>query len=304
MRSTSQPFSKTMTDEVVCRAADEDCCGRRHCDPAKLNRIVTMIGDGLACAKTIGLRNTIAIAWRRISRRQAKCFLQCRELFNGKRGLEIGGPSARFEKRHELPVYPILTSLDNCLFASNTVWTPESRQGKTFRYDSGHRLGYQFICDGTNLHEVRAGQYDCVLACNSLEHIANPLKALKEWSRVLTDSGAMMIVVPARDYTFDCNRSITTFAHLLDDWNRDVSEDDLSHVEEIVALHDRSRDHAAGDLEEFRGRCLRNGEYRCLHHHVFNLELLASILEFTGLRVCAMEQLLPHNLVAVARKGV
>ena len=147
-----------------------------------------MLADQLECVKAIGLQNSLKVAWRRVRRQRAQSFSQWRGLFAGKRGLEIGGPSRTFENGRDLPVYPILAELDNCLFAASTVWVPETRQGRNFRFDAGRRLGYQHVCDGTELREVSAGQYECVLSCHSLEHIANPLKALKEWSRVLMES--------------------------------------------------------------------------------------------------------------------
>jgi len=261
-----------------------------------------MFAEKIRVLRSTGIRAGVKLALRRAFRQRAKCYHHWRSLFVGKRALEIGGPSTLFEQRSPLPVYPILDEVDNCLFSASTVWLPETRQGKNFRYDAGRRRGYQYICDGTDLHEISAGQYGCVLSCNNLEHIANPLKALTEWSRVLTDSGVMMVVVPAKDFTFDHRRSVATLAHLVRDWEHDVAEDDLSHLDEILSLHDLSRDLAAGDIDAFRERCERNNENRCLHHHVFDAELLASAMDFVGLQVCAVEAVLPYYWVAIARK--
>ena len=261
-----------------------------------------MLADRLRIIKTVGVRNTLKIAWRRIMRRRAMRSANLDELFSGKRGLEIGGPSILFEEHKPLPIYPILAELDNCLFAANTVWTPETRQGRNFRFDSGHRIGYQYICDGTNLSGIPKESYNCVLSCNSLEHIANPLKALKEWHRILTDSGAIIVIVPAKDYTFDHRRSITTLEHLVEDFRCGVAEDDLSHLDEILALHDLNRDHAAGNSAQFRNRCEQNSKIRCMHHHVFNTETLVSALDFAELQVCAVDAILPFHIAAVARK--
>jgi SAM-dependent methyltransferase len=258
--------------------------------------------DRLAYLKAIGLQNSLKLVWRCIRRQRAKSYSQCRELFAGKRGLEIGGPSALLERNNAIPVYPELAELDNCLFAANTVWSSKTRQGRHFHYDTGRRVGYQYICDGTDLREIPAGRYDCVLSCNNLEHIANPLKALKEWMRVLIDGGAMLVVTPARDYTVDHRRPVTSLEHLQQDWERGISEDNLSHLEEILALHDLSRDPAAGGREAFRRRCEQNGANRCMHHHVFDAALLASVLDLVGLRICAIDAVLPFHLIVIARK--
>jgi SAM-dependent methyltransferase len=261
-----------------------------------------MLTDRLRIAKTIGLRHTMKLAWRRIMNQQVKCFADYNNFFSGKRGLEIGGPSALFEKGNALPVYPILANLDNCLFSSKTVWTSEIQQGWNFHFEADRRKGYQYICDGTNLGEIPSGTYDCVLSCNSLEHIANPLKAINEWSRVLSDSGAIIVVVPAKDYTFDHRRPITSLAHLVEDYERNVSEDDLSHLDEILMLHDLRRDRIAGSSEQFHSRCKQNHKVRCMHHHVFNAETLVSALDFAEFQVCAVDAILPNHIAAIARK--
>ena len=196
-------------------------------------------------------------------------------------------PARAIRGHNVLPLYPILAELDNCVFATDTVWLSTRQGDRHFRYDAGHRVGRQYICDGTDLRAIAAAQYDCVLSCNSLEHIANPLKALDEWASVLTDNGAIIVIVPAKEYTFDHRRPDTTLAHLVADRQNNVSEDDLSHLDEIVALHDLSRDRAAGGPEAFRRRCVRNNECRCLHHHVFGAGLLAlrlSLADFGCLR--------------------
>ena len=73
-----------------------------------------MLADQLECVKAIGLQNSLKVAWRRVRRQRAQSFSQWRGLFAGS-GLEIGGPSRTFENGRDLPVYPILAELDNCL---------------------------------------------------------------------------------------------------------------------------------------------------------------------------------------------
>ena len=42
----------------------------------------------------------------------------------------------------------------------------------------------------------------------------------------------------------------------------------------IYKEHDLSMDTPAGTFEQFRERLMKNYENRCLHHHVFDLEVL------------------------------
>jgi hypothetical protein len=62
-------------------------------------------------------------------------------------------------------------------------------------------------------------------------------------------------------------------------------------LEEILALHDYNMDEHSLDREEFRARSLDNYRNRCLHHHVFSLELLEQVIGFAGLEIVRSEEL-------------
>ena len=193
-----------------------------------------------------------------------------------RKGIEIGGPSTLFKTT--LPIYQVIESLDGANFSDNTVWEGSIRPGQTFNYIKD-RKGIQFISDATNLDQIKSATYDFLLSSNCLEHIANPLKAVEEWKRVIKDDGFMLLVLPNKDSNFDHNRPVTTFEHLLDDYNNEINEHDLTHLNEILALHDLSMDPPAGNPDEFRLRSLNNFNNRTLHHHVFDIPLITRILE-------------------------
>jgi len=205
----------------------------------------------------------------------------------GKKGLEIGGPSYEFSKVGLIPIYPLLGSLETSNFSQGNLWS-----GDTFDY----------ILDATRLESVEDGRYDFLLACHVLEHVANPLKALKEWHRVLKPHGSLLILLPDKNHTFDHRRPYTTFAHLKEDFDRDTKENDLTHLDEILALHDLDKDPPAGTLAEFKERSLRNFENRALHHHVFEPKLLPEILSFGGFKVLRTSVSFPPNIIAFGRK--
>lgn len=200
----------------------------------------------------------------------------------GMHGIEIGGPSKLFRSR--LPLYPVIDRLDAVNFAHRTIWEGDLKAGRRFRY-YGERTGRQRIADATDLSPLASGSYDFVLSSNCLEHVANPLKALAEWRRVLRERGALVLVLPNQVYNFDHCRPVTAFRHLLDDLHRDVDETDLTHLDEILALHDLSLDPPAGTLESFKARSLDNFKNRALHHHVFDLPLIKQVLLHSGFEV-------------------
>ncbi len=183
-----------------------------------------------------------------------------REHLRGRVALEIGGPSEIFALG-PLPIYAVLRSIDNCNYASQTLWEPEGFE---------QHYGRTFICEASFLN-ISDGSYNCVLSSHSLEHIANPLRALYEWRRVLTTDGLLLLVLPNKDHTFDWRRPVTTLEHMISDYDNQTAEDDLTHVDEILQLHDLSKDLPAGTQEQFRARSLNNAAVRALHHHVFSL---------------------------------
>ena len=205
----------------------------------------------------------------------------------GKRGLEIGGPSAVFSPATPngfIPaVYAISASVDNCNFATSTTWS-QGEAGRTFRYLPDHESGLQYIHNATDLASITDGSYDFLLASHILEHVANPLRALQEFHRVVKPKGSLLIAVPNQLHSFDHRRPLTTFAHLEADLAANTDESDMTHLDEILALHDLEMDKPAGSPEEFRTRCLRNREARCMHHHVFDLALLDRALRWAGFR--------------------
>ena len=217
-------------------------------------------------------------------------------------GLEIGGPSRVFLAGKILPVYPRAARIDNVNFASLTAWETDLRDGGEFRFDAARPPGRQFLREAAVLQGIPDAAYDFVLSSHCLEHVANPLAALHEWHRVVRPGGHLVLLLPDPAHTFDHRRPITTLAHLQADFSSQTGEDDLTHLDEILALHDLHRDSRAGTPEEFRARSHRNAENRCLHHHVFDLALLRAVLEKSGWIVAATERVRPLHLLALARR--
>ncbi len=118
---------------------------------------------------------------------------------------------------------------------------------------------------------------------------ANPLQALSEWTRVLREEGLLVLVIPHKDGTFDHRRPVTSLAHLIQDFEQQVTEADLTHLEEILRLHDLTKDTGEGDFESFRQRSIKNLDNRRLHHHVSNTSLAVEVIHHIGLQILAVE---------------
>ena len=248
-----------------------------------------------------GLTGVLRAIGRRIRTPRARCSPACREMVSGAIGLEIGGPSPIFARAGLLPLYHIAGRIDNCNFAGRTVWEGAITEGDSFTFDARKPPGRQFIVEGADLRMIQSGIYDFVLSSHMLEHTANPLRALAEWARVLKPRGGLVLVVPHRDGTFDHRRPVTTMQHLMQDFERGVGEDDLTHLEEVLQLHDVSRDPGARGIN-FRDRARRNAELRTIHHHVFDTSLVVGLVSTAGFEVEAVELLRPYHIVVLCRK--
>lgn len=261
-----------------------------------------MIGWTLPRLGSRSAADLLAAVGRRVRPQRARCFSATAGALRDKAGLEIGGPSHVFARHSLFPVYAIAGSIDNVNFSRTTVWEGAIQEGRTFVYDTRHAPGRQHILEAIDLSAIPDERYDFILSSHTIEHVANPLRALREWIRTLKIGGVIVLVVPHRDGTFDHRRPVTTMAHLLDDERKDTAEDDLTHLPEILRLHDLSRDPPAGGQPAFTARSGRNHENRCLHHHVFDEPLVARILEWVGTPLLSIERVPPYHIFAVARK--
>jgi SAM-dependent methyltransferase len=247
----------------------------------------------------------VSIRWRNLQMRirvmrhtRRNGFEMYLRYLQGKSGLEIGGPSYIFQKGNVLPIYEVLENLDNCVFSNSTVWT---NHDETFVFHPQKAPGKTIICDGSMLADVPDSTYDVILSSHNLEHFANPVKALKEWQRVLKANGILTLVLPYYRATFDHRREPTPVEHMLEDFERDTGEDDLTHLPEILDKHDLAMDHAAGTLDQFRNRSLDNINNRCLHHHVFDERNSRELLSRLGFEVVAFDLQLPFHMCLLAR---
>ncbi len=243
--------------------------------------------------------------WQRVERLlkvtrdgQLKSFKLYLPHIRGKRGLEIGGPSDVFREGNAIPVYEEAERVDNVDFSQTTVWAKHSA---VFTFDPEKPAGSTFFCEGSALNDVSDSSYDFVLSSHNLEHFANPIKALKEWMRVLKPDGALVLVLPYYRDTFDHRRQPTSVDHLFNDFEHDVGEDDLTHLPEILEKHDLTKDTAAGSKQEFHQRSLNNFSNRCLHHHVFDKRNSRELLFRVGFEVLSLEIVLSPHICILAR---
>lgn len=218
-----------------------------------------------------------------------------------KKGIEIGGPSSFFGLRGYCPVYVFANQVDGVNFSNETVWEGKIEQGRNYNYANG-KSGFQYINEASDLSNITTGTYYFLLSCHSLEHIANPVKAMKEWHRVLKPGGTIILSLPDKNHTFDHKRPYTTFEHLMQDFKNNVDEHDATHFDEVYKFHDIEMDGGVQTPAELKTRTVNNFTNRCVHHHVYSLDLLQQLLGYCNFKTMHKQEADPHHLVIVAQK--
>ena len=77
----------------------------------------------------------------------------------------------------------------------------------------------------------------------------------------------------------------------MSDYEKGPPETDMTHLDEILEKHDYALDAHSGGPEKFRARAMDNFTNRCLHHHVFNLNLLKKIFDFAHIETLRRDEI-------------
>lgn len=206
-----------------------------------------------------------------------KNFARVISLFKNEIIFEIGGPSRFFKKN--IPIYQVAAKIAGVNFSEKTTWEENIKAGNTYNYFA-NKYGEQFICEASNLRLNK--KYNVILSSNCLEYIANPIRAISNWLDHLNDDGVLFLVLPKKESNFDWRRPNTGFDHVLKDYKNNIEEDDLTHLDEIIKLHDFNKDVGLANKNEKINIFKENLKYRQIHHHIFNLELLFEIGKYFG----------------------
>ncbi len=205
-------------------------------------------------------------------------FIDIINTLHGKHGIEFGGPTELFSNSiHNMLLYPHVSLDGGNLFEENHF---QSELSSAYKYFG--KVGIQYNMDCANIDNIKAidVKYDFIVTSHVIEHIANPIKAIKSWSdNLLKPGGYILSIIPDYRYCFDRNRPLTTIEHLINDYIIDVGEDDTTHIEEQKQLHDW----AYGGHKNFYQLCDKNDKTRVVHHHTFTQETVTAMFNHAGL---------------------
>jgi SAM-dependent methyltransferase len=137
-------------------------------------------------------------------------------------GIEIGA----LDKPMPLPKGVGVKYVDRLSTADLIVEYPELKGRKLVQVD--------IVDDGQVLGKVPPESADFVIANHFLEHCGDPLRSLENMFRVLRPSGMLFLTIPDKRFTFDRNRPVTDFAHVLKDYREGPETSRRGHYEEWV----------------------------------------------------------------------
>jgi len=94
------------------------------------------------------------------------------------------------------------------------------------------------IDDGQRLSKVPDASEDFVIANHLLEHAEDPIGMIGNMMRVLRPKGVLMLAVPDKRFTFDADRPVTSWQHLVEDHADGGAAARDAHFREWVELVD------------------------------------------------------------------
>ena len=117
--------------------------------------------------------------------------------------------------------------------------------------------------DGQTLATIAGASQDFVIANHFIEHCEVPIRAIGNFLRVLRPGGVVYLAIPDKTRTFDRDRPVTPFSHLLEDEERGPEFSRAGHFLEWARYVDRAPD------AEARARELMRRNYS-IHFHVWD----------------------------------
>jgi SAM-dependent methyltransferase len=150
------------------------------------------------------------------------------------------------------------------------------------------------IDNGEKLSTVGDCSQDFVIANHFIEHCENPIDTLMNLMRVLKKNGILFMCVPDKRYTFDAERPVTPFEHLVRDFNEGPAWSRAGHFQEWVRFVEHIKDETEAAA---RVKHLVDTQYS-IHYHVWSeremMDLILKLQEQFGLPV-ELELLFKNN---------
>lgn len=163
-------------------------------------------------------------------------------------------------------------------------------------------VAVDIIANGETLEPIANCSQDFVIANSFLEHCQSPLLAIENMLRVLKQNGILYMAIPDKRFTFDIDRPVTPYHHLVQDYMKGSEISRKQHFEEWVKLIGKATDEK--EIKSYVDH-LMSIDYS-IHFHVWTqiemIELVLTLrkqLEFEVELICRNI----NEMIFVLRKG-
>lgn len=132
------------------------------------------------------------------------------------------------------------------------------------------------VDNGEKLTKVKNGSVDFVVANHFFEHCQDPIGTLMTFYKKLRAHGVLYMAIPNKEYTFDIDREITTYDHLLKEHKQYPSQKlYLEHCREIAQRTEKHK------TELDIAKCIKflvESKYS-IHYHVWDQAALSELFQ-------------------------
>ncbi len=122
-------------------------------------------------------------------------------LLDGLEGIEIGGAAHN--------PFGLKTRNVDVFSSDDTIYKEAERK------NCGEALQVDLVAPGDNI-PLPDNSADFVISSHVIEHFPDPIRALKEWRRIVRPGGYIYVIGPHKERTFDKDRPRTTLAELIE----------------------------------------------------------------------------------------
>jgi predicted SAM-dependent methyltransferase len=141
--------------------------------------------------------------------------------------------------------------------------------------DNEQLVNVDILDDGEQLASIADSSQDFVIANHFLEHCQNPIQALLNLLRVVKLARPVYLAIPDKRYSFDIDRPITPFEHLMRDYTEGPESSRREHFEEWARFVNKVKDEAEVQKQV---AILMEMNYS-IHFHVWTQDEMLKLLQ-------------------------
>jgi SAM-dependent methyltransferase len=217
-----------------------------------------------------------------------------RNIFKNKKILDIGGPTAWLNElyKNEKVLFFNRKELMDVFFQ----FKDHNRMIQSTHEDD---IVNGDITKEEDLIKLKNLDLDIALSSHLLEHIADPIKLIKNIWNILQKDALIITVTPNKERCWDKDRVTTSFDHIINDYVNETSEDDMTHAEEascVINGFDGNGLKGWGANPNYYKQIEDNNKNRIIHHHVFDIETLIKVHEYANFKTLICETLREDSL--------